>query len=474
MNKKDAIFDWTDTVVTLKYEDIPSEVAEVTKIDILDTLGVAIAASTTTPACREMAELVKEMGGKEESTIIAYGGKVPCYMAAFVNAALVHSLNYNDLYDAYDVHPGSALLPSALAVAERVGKVSGKEFITAFTLGLDVMGRLGRAVMPPILLREWTLYGWLLPQLYGYFGAATVAGRLLRLDEDKMVSAFGLAYCQTAGNKETHYGVGADKGIYPSYPAKAGVLSALMAQRGIAGPRNSLEGEAGFFKVYFQGEYDSASLTVDLGKSFEGVNLGFYAFPCCGLSHAYITTALQMVDEHKIQPQDVEAITVFVGPKAQHLCEPLHNRRNPQNMSEAQLSIPFVVATAIAKGKPRIKHFISDSIKDPEILRLSNKVTWQPDSECDRQYGTGLSKARVEIKLRGGKVVSCEQKGFRYGNPKNPISKGELVEKFRDCISYSASPLPKDSVEKVIEMVANLEEVDDVSQIIQLISGPSK
>jgi len=473
MNKRDAAFDLADTVVSVKYEDLSAEAVEVTKTDILDTLGVAIAASTTTPACREMADLVKEMGGKEESTIIAYGGKVPSYMAAFVNAALAHSLNYDDLYDAYEAHPGIVLLPSALAVAERVGRVSGKEFITAFTLGLDVMGRLGRAVMPPILLREWMLYGWLLPQIYGYFGAATVAGRLLRLDEDKMVSAFGLAYCQTAGNRQTHYG-GADKGIYPSYPAKAGVLSALMAQRGIGGPRNSLEGEAGLFKVYFQGEYDSASLIADLGKHFDGVNLGFYAFPCCGQTHAYITTTLQMVDEHKIQPQEVEAITVFVGPKAQRLCEPLHNRRNPQNMTDAQLSIPFVVATAIAKGKPRIKHFTSEGIKDPEILRLSNKVTWQSDPECDRQYGTGSQRARVEIKLRGGKEVSCEQKGFRYGNPRNPISKGELVEKFRDCTSYSARLLPKDSVEKVIEMVANLEEVDDVSQIIRLISGPSK
>jgi len=470
VNKEDAVFDLADYVVRLIYEDLPSEVVEVTKTDILDTLGVAMAASTTTPSCREMAELVKEMGGKEESTVIAYGGRVPSYMAAFVNAALAHSLNYDDLYDAYDVHPGCILLPSALAVAERIGKVSGKEFITAYTLGIDVMGRLGRAAFPPVLLREWTLYGWFPPQIFGYFGATAVAGRLLGLNEGKMVSAFGLAYCQTAGNLELVYGGGADKGVYPSYPAQAGVLSALMAQRGVAGPRNSLEGRAGLFKVYFQGEYDSASLTADLGKSFEGVNLGFYAFPCCGLAHAYISTTLRMVDEHDVQPQDVEAITVFVGPKGQNLCEPLQIRRNPRNMTEAQFSLPFTIATAIAKGKPRINHFTSDGIKDPEILQLSNKVTWQSDPECDRQYGTGLQKARVEIKLRGGKVVSCEQKGFRYGNPRNPISKGELVEKFRDCTSYSVKPLPKDSVEKVIEMVDKLEEVGDVSQIIRLVS----
>ena len=468
--KKDAAVAFAKNVVNLKYEDIPPEAVEVTKTDILDTLGVAIAASTTTPACREMAELAKEMGGKEESTIIAYGGKVPCYMAAFVNAALAHSLNYDDLYDAYAVHPGCVLLPAALAVAERVGKVSGKEFITAYTLGLDVMGRLGRAAFPPILFRDWYVYGWLLAQLFGYFGATAVAGRLLGLDEEKMVSSFGLAYCQTAGNMEPLYGVGADKGVYPSYPAKSGILSALMAQRGIAGPRNSLEGVAGLFKVYFQGEYDSASLTSDLGKSFEGVNLGFYVFPCDGWNHAYISITLRMVDEHKVRPQDVETITVFVGPKAQRMCEPLEIRRNPQNMTEAQFSLPFTVATTIAKGKPCIKHFTSDGIRDPEILRLSNKVTWKSDPECDRQYGTGVSPSKVEITLRDGRVVRSEQKGFRYGHPQNPISKEELVEKFRDCASYSAKPLSKDSVERVIRTVSNLEELEDASQIIQLVS----
>jgi len=470
MNKKDAVFALADYVVKLKYEDIPSEVVEVTKVDILDTLGVAIAASTTTPACREMAELVKEMGGKEESTIIAYGGKVPSYMAAFVNAALAHSLNYDDLYDANGLHPGCIVFPSALAVAERAGKVSGKEFITAHTLGIDVMGRLGRAVFPPILLRDWVLYGWLPAQLLGYFGATAVAGRLLGLNEDKMVSAFGLAYCQTAGNLEPLFGVGADKGVYPSYPAQAGVLSALMAQRGVAGPRNSLEGRAGLFKVYFQGEYDPTPLTANLGKSFDGVNLGFYTFPCDGWTHAYITTTLQMVDEHDVQPQDVEAITVFVGPRGERLCEPLQIRRNPRNMTEAQFSLPFIVATAIVKGKPRINHFTNDGIKDPEILQLSNKATWQSDPECDKQYGTGVLPAKVEIKLRDGHVLHSEQKGFRYGNPRNPITKGELVEKFRDCASYSVKPLPKDSVEKVIELVDKLEEVDDVSQIIRLVS----
>jgi len=177
-----------------------------------------------------------------------------------------------------------------------------------------------------------------------------------------------------------------------------------------------------------------------------------------------------MVDEHNIKPQNAQAITVFVGPKGQRLCEPLEIRRNPRNMTEAQFSIPFTVATAIAKGKPCIKHFTGDGIKDPEILQLSNKVAWEFDPEYDRHFGSGESPSKIEITLGDGSVVRSEQKGFRYGHPQNPVGKEELVEKFRDCVSYSAKRLSKDTVEKLIRMINNLEELEDVRQIIKLVS----
>lgn len=468
VEKKDAIFALAKNIVSVKYEDIPTPVAEMTKMDILDSLGVAIAASGTAPACKSMVELAEELGGKEESTIIAYGSKVPSFMAAFVNSGLVHYLNYDDLHDAFFIHVACSVFPAAFAIAERVGKVTGREFITAYTLAIDLECKLSRALISNKKTpSDWTLHGWMLSQTFGYFGAAAVAGKLLGLNEDQLVDAFGFAYCQAAGNMEVLYGVGGDKGIYPSWAAKGGVLSALMAQKGLAGPKNSLEGSAGLFNVYFNGEYDSSSLTTDLGKSFEVIS--FYAFPCCGFTHSYIELALRMRDEHHIQPEDVEAMTVFVGPMVQKLCEPLQIRRNPRIVSEAKYSIPFAVATAIAKGKPCIKHFTNDGIKDPEILRLSNKVSWQADQEYDAQV-SGMYPAKVEIKLRDGRVLRSEHKSFRYGHPQRPMSKEELTEKFRECASYSVRPLLKDSVEKVIGMVNKLEEIDDVSEIIHLVS----
>jgi len=242
-----------------------------------------------------------------------------------------------------------------------------------------------------------------------------------------------------------------------------------MAQRGISGPKDSLEGKAGLFNVYFQGEYDSASLTRDLGKNFEGASVGFSAYPSSAMTHAYIDTALRMVDEYRIRTDDVEAVTLFIGLAEQSFgnCEPLQARRNPTRMSEAQMSLPFAVATAIAKGKPRLKHFVGEGFKDPEILRISNKVSCQVEPEYGHRCGTAVFRPAIEVKLTDGRVLRSDREVFRYGNPKNPMSKEEHIEKFRDCVSYSAKPLSNDRVEEVIKMLTNLEEVDDVSQIIQ-------
>ena len=469
--KQDAAFAFAKNLAKVRYEDLPPEAVESTKTAILNHIGTAIAASTTVPVCKQMVELAEEMGGKKESTIIAYGVKVPCYMAAFVNAALAHGLNFGDHSDEYSLHTGVAVFPAAFAVAERMGNVSGKEFITAFTLGTDMMIRLARAFQQKAT-RNWVDYGWWHGQMLEYFPAAAVAGRLLGLEEDKIVKAIGLAYAQTAGTIESLSGVGANKEIYSSYPAMTGVISALMAQRGISGPINSFEGKAGLFNVYFQGEYESEPLTRDLGKKFEGTTVGFSAYPCSASTHAYIQIALQIAEAHKIRPDDVEAVTVFIGLKEKSFrnCEPLQVRRNPTKISEAQMSLPFAVATALVKGKPSLKHFVNEGFKDAEILRLSNKVTYQVDPQYGHRSGSAMFRPAIELKMTDGRILREDQEIYRLGNPKNPMSNEEHVEKFRDCASYAVKPLTIDRLEEAVKMLTDLENVDDVSRIIRLVS----
>lgn len=461
MPEKDAAYAFARTLVSTRYEDIPVDAAEMTKKCILDTLGTIVAASRGSPECKKLVDMVREWGGERQSTIIAFGGKVPCWMAAFANGSMAHALDYDNHLLAATIHPSCTTVPAGFAVAEHVGKVDGKRFITAVALGDDMICRLGLAVRS-------RSKKWMMTVPMGGFSAAAVASKLMGLSENQVMNAFGIALTQGGGSREMAYGVGADlRGMYAAFPNKTGVLSAAMAQRDITGPRNSLEGKGGFFPLFADGDYDKPRLTADLGKRFEGTGITFKPWPSCGRTHAYVDAAVAIVTEHDINPDDIDGITVSVNEFAQQLCEPLEARRTPATSMDAKYSVPFSTAVAVARRKPAIKDFTPEGIKDPLVLKIAHRVTprFDPQLSASKRVTPGV----VDIRTRDGQSYS-KRVDVPYGHAGNPITMERLVEKFRDCASYSANPLPKGNVDAVVSMVANLEDVKDVSEIVRLLS----
>jgi len=446
-------------LVAVDYEDLPSEVVTVTKRSILDILGAILGASGTIPGCRKLAELVKEAGGKEESTIIGFGGKVPAWMAAFVNGAMAHCLDYDDTHDLAMMHTSAPTVPPGFAVAERLGNISGKEFITAVALGEDLACRMALAVISPTVV-------WHPIALLGVFASTATCAKLLGLDEERIVDAFGIALCQAAGTMELGYGTGSDlRGMYNAFSGKGGVLSALMSHKGITGMRTSLEGRAGFFNAYYQGQYNREALISDLGKRYENVNIAFKPWPSCRATHPYIEATLWMMREYDIGTRDIEEVVVYVGDFSRNLCEPLEARQKPATALDAKLSIPFTVGTAIAKGKIVIDDFTPDGLRNVEALKLAEKVTPKFDAQLSTK---GLPPAIVEMRTINGKEYS-KRIDIPYGHPQNPMSMEEFLNKFMDCASHSAKQLPKENVEDVIHLIDKLEEVDDVGQVMRLL-----
>jgi 2-methylcitrate dehydratase PrpD len=457
----DATSTIADKVVDISYEDLPADTREITKRCILDTLGVIIAGSTAEQACKEVVGMVKEMGGKPESTIIAYGGKVPALMAAFANGSMSHAVDYDDVHDSANCHPSANTIPAAMAIAERVGGVSGKQFITAVTMGIDVACRLGSAL--PKLPGE---YDFFLPPILGTFSSTAAAGKLLGLSKDQMVSAFSIAIHQAAGSRAMAKDVkSVIRAIRDSFPARNGVLSALMAQRDIIGGSDSLDGKLGLFDLYFNGEYKSANLTAELGKKFFVNTVSFKPWPSCRLTHAYISAILELAQEYDIKPDNVKEITAVISNNAIDLCEPLEERRKPQLGIHAKLNIPFTLAVALARRKVVLGDFLPESLKDPAILQIASRVNYRLHHDPDI---SGDMSAEVEIKRNDGRQYTKKVQ-FAYGHPRNPMSKDDLITKFRDCARYSARPLAENRIDKVIDLVNNLENLADVSQVIELL-----
>jgi 2-methylcitrate dehydratase PrpD len=456
----DVAFTLADNIVKVEYDQLPLESIDMTKKDILDVLGTMIAGSAAL-GVEEVGGLIKEWGGKKESTVVAFDCMVPSPNAALVNATMGHALDYDDGHDGAVAHAAVSVVPASFAVAERRGKVNGKEFITAVALGMDLLCRMGLATK--VTLRE---SGWVYTSIYGYFGATAAAGKILGLDTEKMVNAFGIAYSQTAGNFQAMADAVLTKRMQPGFAAKSGVLSALLAQRGITGARNSMEGQYGLYNVYLRGQFDPLILTSQLGKAFEVTNIGFKPYPSCGYTHGPIYATLNLVLEHNIGPEDVRQINISTGENAGDLCTPLERKRRPETIPDAQFSIPYTIATAVVKRKVGISEFTLESIQDPRVLKIAQLVTPRILPELTRRE---VEPAIVEIETKDGNRYSRREE-FRKGSPRNPMTTDELTNKFRDCAVHGKKELSKRKIEKAIQLVNELEKVDDVSKIIQLLS----
>lgn len=460
----DAVYDLARNAVDARYEDLPAPAIQASKNDILDILGTAIAGAAA-PGCRETVATLLATYANPQACILLSGHKVPAPEAAFANATLAHALDFDDTHDKALLHAGVSVVPAALAVAEQLGAVTGRQLITAVTLGLDWVCRMGLATkVAPIAS------GWMYTSTYGYFGGTAASGILMGLDVEQMVNAMGIAYAQAAGNTQCMADGALTKRMQPGFAARGGVLSALLAKNGITGAHNVLEGAAGLYHVYLKDAYDRAALLAELGKRFEGVNLSFKPYPSCRYTHTAIDATLNLLREHRIDADAVASITVGVNQHAyQNVCMPLAVKTRPVSVVDAQFSIPYCVATALVKKDVLIQDFAEREMRNPRVLALAQKVRPLVDAEIEARHAGQMSPALVSITLQDGRTL-CARKDAPRGSPEDPMSFGELVEKFRRCADECGGRLPAAGIEAAIDMVRNLESLSDVRELMNALA----
>jgi 2-methylcitrate dehydratase PrpD len=324
------------------------------------------------------------------------------------------------------------------------------------------MSRLGLASRPGSSALS---SGWHPTTLFGFLGAAAVAGRLFGLNEEKMTDALGLAYHQCGGAGSGVADGALAKRMGPGLAAKAGITSALMAERGITGERDPLEGKTGLFRTYMGGDYNPAVLTEGLGKRYEVVNIGDKPYPCCGLTHACVDAALALKSKHDISIDDIKEITAFGGQAVYDLTQPPEVKRNPRTIIDAQFSVPWAVALALVNGKLTVDDFTVEAIKRPSIIKVAGKVSGKLVPAMNRH---GVGPGGVTITMSDGEVYT-EEVEHCLGSVARPMTFEDVKNKFRECAACALKPLPAARVEKVIEMVSGLEKLADATVIIRLL-----
>lgn len=455
----DVAFTLAENVVRVTYADLNALAVDMTKRDILDVLGVATAGSVALGVA-EVAGLFKEWGGKKESTVIGYGCMLPSISAALVNGMMSHALDYDDGHDKSMVHAAASVVPAAFAVAQRVGSVSGKEFITAVALGVDLMSRMALGAKTNLRVA-----GWVYSSIFGYFGAAAAAGKLLRLDKEKMVNALGITYSQTAGSFQSIADAVLTKRAQLGFASRTGVLSAILAERGITGPSNCIEGEYGIYNNYIKGEYDPDAVIADLGKRFEIEGMGFKAYPSCGYTHGPIHSTRTLMKENGIMPDDILEINVSTGRNAADLFEPSERKRRPSVVPDAQFSIPYTVGVAVIKGNVGIGDFTPEAIRDERVLQVAQKVNPIILPELTKRE---VDPSIVEIVTKNGRRFTMRMDN-RKGTPENPMSPEEFADKFRDCLAHGRKHISRKKTEMIMQLLANLEDVDDVGIVVRML-----
>jgi aconitate decarboxylase len=443
-------------VVGRSYNDLPRAVIEVTKRLILDALAAIIAGSVCSWS-RALVAQVAEWGGHQESTILPDSHRVPAPWAAWAHSTMLHSLEYDAVHEGAIVHALTAPFPAALAVAEARGGVSGREFMTALTLAVDLTSRIGLATSSAMTFYRGATCGG--------FGAAAAAAKLWGCDAETTLQALGIAYSQLSGTLQAHREGTSINTMQSGFGAKAGIIAVALARRGITGPRECFNGLFGYYPLYESGRYDPSFLLADLGDRYEILNISQKPYPCGRLTHGAVELALQLHRERAVPLDTVRQITVAVSPFVQRLVgrplEPLH-----PNPLHARLSLPFTVANALVRGRMEISDAEGAAPLDPIIQDLASKVAVVVDPEL--APANAPAPQRLEVVLRSGERI-IRRIDVLKGAPGRSLSWEETVEKFWACWHYAKPPIPEALACQAIARLASLEAETDIGDLVRLL-----
>jgi 2-methylcitrate dehydratase PrpD len=307
--------EWVDG---LAYADLPPEVLDRARGVTLHGLTSALLGYEL-PAGQQALRMMQEedAGGAGAATVLVAGTRLTRSGAAFVNAELILAGGKWDTFRML-THPGSAILPAALAVAEVHG-ASGRDFLVAIVAAYEVMQRLAADFIPTVMSR-----GFHAGPVFGIFGAAIAAAKLMRLDVDQIQHAIGQCVNLASGNLEGARTGG--RSIREGAAVRNGLLAVALARHGVPGSETALEGEAGFYHAYAgnnlgrlaysftsQTSADLSDITADLGRKWLFLETLYRIYSTAGYNIAHVDVTAQLCTEHDIRPVDVERVEAIVN-----------------------------------------------------------------------------------------------------------------------------------------------------------------
>ncbi len=425
----------------------------------LDFLGCAIRGSVS-----DSTQPVLRVAGARAAAgpAVPIIGTASCSEATFAALAIgaaAHSLELDDVVNSASLHPAVAVMPAALAAGYTTG-CSGSDFLSGVVCGYELMVKLGVALDPAAHYRR----GFHPTGTCGTFGAAVAAAKIMLLDEKNVLAAIGIAGSQAAGSLEFLADGSFTKRFHAGWAAHGGMIAAELAAEGFSGPATILEGRHGFLHGYSE-KMQPQIILENWGAPWEVMNTSIKPHACCRYKQGPIDCIVSLAEEYELSPDEIEAIEIGILDAGFALvAEPEEQKRAPQSVVDAQFSMPFGAALAVLHRNASLDRYCLEEIHDPDIMQLMRRVRCVRDPELDRKFPRQWP-ASVTITTKQGAVLK-RQLDHPKGDPENPLSWDELIEKF---MSLASGVLQPERCEEIVQMVRRLDTVGDIRELFSLL-----
>ncbi len=378
------------------FEDLPPDVVEATKLRVMDVIGLELAGAGT-PFGHSVRAAAIALSPPGPCRVVGTGDRLGVTTAAFANGAYSQALEFDDTHNESIVHMSSPAVAAALALAEYLRPVSGRDLISAIALGNEISCRAGSVAAGQFHKRGFHPTG-----LFATFGTAYLASKLLRLDAHRMAQAAGICGSFASGLLQCWVDGTQTKFLHPGWAAQSGITAAILARTGTTGPAEVFEGRFGFFASHLQDSEqprDYGRIRDGLGTHWESRNSSFKPFPAAHVLHPYLSAILRLRAKHGILPSDVERIdcpvTAFI---VGIVCEPVEEKVAPASDSHGRVSLQYSLAEALSLGSPGKNAYRAESLRDPAILALARRVHYSIDPDYP---GPGRFKGEVSDRNEG-------------------------------------------------------------------------
>ena len=426
------------------------------KLLVLDYCAVAICGSVQ-PWGLKIRRWAERYAGQGRAVAIGSGARMAAPAAALVNGLCGHGYELDDTHEASRSHPGAVVNAAALALGTELGS-SGRDFLTAIAAGYEAMTRIGMAAYGTCQPAQ----GWHKTSIFGGFGAAAVAARLMRLDAEGLNRAWGVALSMAGGSTQFSLEPHGDmvKRLVAGLPAQNGILAAQIASTGLTAPARSLEGEHGFLAMFGR-DPDPSLLVVPEGAPLQIMETSFKPYSCCRHFHAVIDALEAASDGFSLPLESISDIAVHVPPavmNAKHLV------KRPDTVMAAQYSLYYAAAATLVHGPYKYRAYGETHLQEAAILSVIDKVDVHGDAALAARARDRMP-ARVVLTLKDGTRREATVLAA-LGSPENPVDRGRIMRKARALTGIAGPALDPEALDDAVDALPEAADLSDLADAL--------